>query len=91
MVKTAVQAKKVNSIGMQVGTVAVDCEGCSLSRSGKICLVQVSAHMACLSILDGGPYGQLCNNMSASYMLISGQSVRNHDTCSASEHMSCAC
>lgn len=54
MVKTAVQAKQVNSIGMQVGTVAVDCEGCCLSRTGKLCLVQVSSHMACLSIRDGG-------------------------------------
>ena len=76
MVKTAVQAKQVNSIGMQAGTVAVDCEGCSLSRTGKLYLVQVSSHMACLSFLDGGAYGQLCSNMSASYMLISGQSAQ---------------
>ncbi len=54
MVKTAVQAKQVYSIGMQAGTVAVDCKGCSLSRTGKLCLVQVSSHVACLSILDGG-------------------------------------
>jgi len=84
MVKTAVQAKQVNNIGMQAGTVAVDCEGCCLSRTGKLCLVQVSLHMACLSILDGGACGQLCSNMSASYMLtLRGQSVHNHDTCSA--------
>ena len=81
MVKTAVQAKQVNSIGMQVGMIAVDCEGCCLSRTGKLCLVQVSSHMACLSILDGGFYGQLCSNLSAFYMLMSrGQSVHNHDT-----------
>ncbi len=84
MVKTAVQAKQVNIIGMQVGTVAVDCEGCCLSCTGKLCLVQVSSHMACLSILGRGAYGQLCSNMLASYMLTSrGQSVHNHDTCSA--------
>lgn len=86
MVKTAVQAKQVNSIGMQAGIVAVDCEGCSLSRTGKLCLVQVSSHMACLSILDGGAYDQLCSNMSASYMLMSkGQSVHNLDTSLPSE------
>lgn len=42
MVTTAKQAKAVYGIARNTGRVAVDCEGCRLSRTGQLCLVQAS-------------------------------------------------
>ena len=43
MVTKEKQARTVYNIAKSRGRVALDCEGCSLSRTGQLCLVQVSS------------------------------------------------
>ena len=41
IVATAQQVTSIHKLGQRTGKIGLDCEGCALSRSGKLCLVQV--------------------------------------------------
>lgn len=45
MVTSTTQAKSIYGIAESTGRVALDCEGCSLSRAGQLCLVQVNVQL----------------------------------------------
>lgn len=53
MVTTAKQAKAVYGIAKNTGRVALDCEGCRLSRTGQLCLVQVSVQCPLITFAGG--------------------------------------